>query len=81
VITWQSDVAADSQVEHGMAIPGYGCATPVDKRMTKQHRMTLTGLRPATRYYFRVKSKAADGHLMVSGDFRFKTRGATGEKP
>lgn len=81
VITWQSDVACDSQVEYGTAIPVCGFETPADKRMTKQHRTTLTGLRPATRYYFRVKSKAADGRSMVSGDFRFKTRGATGEKP
>jgi len=74
-ITWQSDVACDSQVEYGAAIPGYGFETAANKRMTKQHRMTLTGLQPATRYYFRVKSKAADGQLMVSGDFRFRTAG------
>jgi hypothetical protein len=79
VITWESGAAGDTRVEYGTTLPAYGAETSAGSQMTRHHRVELTGLQPATRYYFRVKTRTADGREMVSGDFRFKTPAATAQ--
>ena len=79
VISWASDAAGDTRVEYGATLPRYGAKVSGRAPASRRHRVTLTGLKPGTRYYFRVKTKTAaspartGGRELVSGDFRFKT--------
>jgi hypothetical protein len=70
-ISWSTDSFSDSQVEFGPSA-AYGQAS-LDPSFTWQHRQQLVGLRPATTYHFRVKSRDLRGVLGVSGDFTFTT--------
>ncbi len=74
-ITWSTDEAADSQVQYGTS--AFGTSTPLDASLVTSHSMTLSGLSPATTYYFRVLSKDASGNLATSGDFGFTTPGGS----
>ena len=71
-IVWQTDEAADSQVEYGLTT-NYGVSTPLDLTQTISHTMTLSGLQANTTYHYRVKSKDAAGNLATSNDFTFTT--------
>ncbi|MGB9605043.1 MAG: fibronectin type III domain-containing protein, partial [Bryobacteraceae bacterium] len=71
-ITWRTDEPADRQVEYGTTT-SYGSQTPVDGSLSTSHQVTLSGLRPATTYHFRVKSRDAAGNLAVSADQVFTT--------
>lgn len=75
VIPWNTYKAADSQVEYGTTTK-YGLSTPLTdtaNNMTRSHKISLAGLKPATLYHFRVKSKDAAGNLAVSADMTFTT--------
>lgn len=71
-ITWVTDVASDSQVEYGTSA-AYGQSTALVPAMVTAHSVTISGLAANTTYHYRVKSKAANGALAVSGDGIFST--------
>jgi peroxiredoxin len=58
VISWQTNRPATSQVEYGESNAN-SLSTPLDKDLTTNHRVSLTGLRPGTTYQFKVKSEDA----------------------
>jgi YD repeat-containing protein len=72
-INWTTDENSDSQVEYGVEGTGYGQSTALNPALVTAHSQSLSGLRPATVYHYRVKSKDAAGNLRVSGDFSFTT--------
>jgi len=73
-ICWRTDEATTSQVITG-AIPE-ATATPVSVAgMRTDHFVTLSGLQPATRYYYRVQGTPASGTAVDQGgaDYWFDT--------
>ncbi len=56
-ITWNTISNATSQVEYGTT-PGLGTLSAFDAVLKTNHSVTLSGLAPAKRYYFRVLSAA-----------------------
>jgi hypothetical protein len=71
-ITWQSDVAATSQVDYGETT-GYGSTTPIDSTLVTSHSVSLNSLKNATQYHYRVTSKNSAGTSTTSGDYTFTT--------
>ncbi len=72
MITWRTDEPATRQVEYGTST-AYGMQTPLDSTMSTTHQVLLSGLRPATTYHFRVRSRDAAGNLAVSANQTFST--------
>ncbi len=72
VITWITNELATSQVEYGTST-SYGMESQLDESPTKQHSVTLTGLSPDTKYYFRVLSKDENGNQATSSNSNFTT--------
>jgi len=54
-ITWTTIGPGSSQVEYGTS-PSYGTLSIFDPTPTTSHNVSLTGLAPKTRYYYRVLS-------------------------
>ncbi len=71
IITWDTDVAADSKVDYDYSVT-YGLTTGVYAAPVTSHSMLLSGLVPATVYHFRVASTNVVG-TAVSGDYTFTT--------
>ncbi len=71
-ISWRTDEPADRQVEYGVTA-AYGSETARDGTLATTHQVNLSGLKPATTYHFRVKSRDAAGNLAVSVDQTFAT--------
>jgi len=71
-IAWQTNEAADSQVEYGLTT-SYGTLSSLAPALVAAHAITLSGLQANTTYHYRVRSKDAAGNLAVSGDFTFTT--------
>ena len=74
VITWITDEFADSVVRYGENSTVY---TEIcrDELFVKEHEITLTGLAPATRYYFVVNSTDRSGNSAESLEYWFDTSG------
>ena len=72
VISWMTNEAADSQVEYGVTA-AYGSMAPLNAARVTSHAVALSGLAPATVYYYRVRSSDAAGNLAVSGGATFTT--------
>jgi len=74
-IMWETNNPASTQVEYWVTstnvmrteekdVPGSGSTGVVS------HQVSLTGLEPGTKYYFRVKSRDTDGQVATKeGDF------------
>src|SRR5712664_59628 len=71
-IDWQTNAAANSQVEYGTTT-SYGSTTAVDSTMVTSHRLTVSNLNPGTAYHCRVHSKDAQNNSAVSGDLACST--------
>ncbi len=54
-ITWTTTAPSSSQVEYGLN-KNYGSISANDPTPVTSHTVTLTGLKPATRYFYRVLS-------------------------
>jgi hypothetical protein len=68
VITWTTNVPANSKVNFGTTI-SYGLFTLVDSTLVTSHSLTLYSLAPGTLYHFQVLS--SDGTLATSADNTF----------
>ena len=73
VITWTTQVPANSVVEYGLTT-SYG-STSTDPALVTSHSRTLTGLTPGTTYHFRAMSTNAAA-TASSADFTFTTSSA-----
>ncbi|MBI4526179.1 MAG: fibronectin type III domain-containing protein [Deltaproteobacteria bacterium] len=71
-ITWRTNEPADSQLEYGTT-KSFGTSTPLDRSLVTSHALTITGLKPNTWYYIRVKSRDAAGNLRVAENYAFRT--------
>ena len=56
-IRWSTDVDASTQAQYG-STPSYSNTTPLDSRPKREHVVTLTGLNPGSKYYYRAVSVA-----------------------
>ncbi len=73
IVTWQTNIPANSLVEFGTTIAyGSSAGSPA---MVTNHSVPLTGLTPLTTYHFRVSSTEPSGLSAVSGDNTFTTLG------
>lgn len=72
IIRWITDEPGDSQIEYG-ATTAYGSFSPQASTLVRAHSQALTGLLPATRYHYRVRSRDAAGNLATSPDAAFTT--------
>lgn len=75
VISWETDIESDGYIEYGNN-ELYGMSSYVNTTMTKQHRMQLQDLQPATTYYFRIISSqySLEGTKSYSQGYKFTTK-------
>jgi hypothetical protein len=71
-IFWGTFKPATTQVIYGKST-SYGQISPMDKNMTLEHSVTLTGLQPKTTYHFRTKSVDSVGNVGSMRDLTFTT--------
>ncbi len=71
-ISWNTNEAADSQVDYGTTA-SYGNSTALNDNRTTSHVQSLSGLTADTLYHYRIRSRDEDGNLALSGDFTFTT--------
>jgi hypothetical protein len=71
VISWTTNIVADSTVEYGTTT-AYGSTGPYNATLTTSHSVTLSGVSPSTQYHFEVIS-AVTGSSTTSGDNTFTT--------
>src|SRR6185503_14086676 len=55
-VTWNTNLASDSQVEYGPTA-SYGFSSTLNTSFVSSHSVTLTGLASNTTYHYRAKSK------------------------
>jgi hypothetical protein len=79
-VTWTTDEAATSRVEHGLTNE-YGSFTTLDTDLVTSHSVELTGLKAGQTYHYRVISTDASGNEASSPDFTLKTPGGSGGMP
>jgi hypothetical protein len=81
VIIWETSLPGDSTVKYGDRAEKYG-NTFRDSKLTEEHQLTLTDLKPGTAYRFVVVSQDAAGRIVKSRTFSFETLAASdNEKP
>ena len=74
-ITWDTDEAADSEVQYGLT-NAYEIGIVTNNSLVLGHAIALNGLTPGTTYHFRVGSRDGASNHAVSGDYTFTTLGA-----
>jgi hypothetical protein len=74
-ISWSTDVLSTTAVAYGKTA-ALGLLTPVQKTLTINHGITLTGLSPLTTYYFAAQSVNASGGVGYSSIYTFTTTNA-----
>ncbi|MCK6486737.1 MAG: hypothetical protein L6R48_00100 [Planctomycetes bacterium] len=74
-VTWNSDEAADTQVEYGPTA-AYGSTSALVAAPVTAHTVVLAGLTPSTTYHLRARSRDAAGNLGLSADALFTTAAA-----
>jgi len=70
VVCWRTDVPTDSRVRFG-TVPDALTASASDVSLVRDHAVVLTGLKPATAYWYRVGTAAAT--LAGDASHRFVT--------
>ncbi len=63
MIVWRTDALTDSTVEYGLDI-NYSEGTVSDSALVREHGITLTGLEPGSKYFYRIRS---DGIVLHEG--------------
>lgn len=76
-IIWNTDEAADSQVQFGTSPGVYTYSTALDPTMLTSHSQALASLSPSTTYYYRVRSADPGGLVGYSTEQSFKTANYT----
>lgn len=71
-ISWATDEPANSTVEYGRT-QSLG-STVASQVLETNHRVMLTGLRPRTKYFYRIMSADASGNMSASSVRTFFTR-------
>jgi hypothetical protein len=71
-ITWETDEACMSQVEHGET-DDLGAISPISSTLVTSHSLTLLGLDASTTYHFRVRSQDVAYNETVTGHYTFST--------
>jgi hypothetical protein len=79
-ISWNTNEAADTQIEYGTTT-AYGSSTTLNTSMATAHSQALSGLTASTTYNYRVKSRDAAGNLATSGNYAFLTSTAADTTP
>lgn len=75
-IEWETNEASSTKVQYGTESAiwrSYPSRLYVIEPRVLDHQLTITGLSPDTRYYFRAASKDNSGNQVVSDEFSFKT--------
>ncbi|KAA3654991.1 MAG: hypothetical protein DWQ10_17460 [Calditrichaeota bacterium] len=72
-IQWQTDEAADSQIEYGLT-DSLGTFTTLQTAPVISHDVQLTGLADSTTYFCKVYSKDDAGNQATSAVFSFQTK-------
>lgn len=70
IVRWRTDTASDSSVRFGASAASLGSIVS-DPTLTTEHQVLLTGLAPASRYYYSVGTSAAT--LAGGADYSFVT--------
>ncbi|MDQ1492868.1 MAG: hypothetical protein QOJ23_5382, partial [Actinomycetota bacterium] len=71
-VTWNTSVPSTGSVDYGINL-GNGLSTAVDPNLLTSHSATLSGLRPETKYHYRVVSTDAGANTTRSIDHVFTT--------
>lgn len=71
-ISWVTDEPATRQVVYGLT-PTPNISTTLMTNLATSHQVNLSGLTPATTYYYRVYSEDAQGNQAASEIFTFTT--------
>lgn len=71
-VTYNTNEAADTQVEYGLTT-ALGNSSALGTAHVTSHRMVIAGLTPLTTYCYRVRSRDAAGNLAVSTTATFTT--------
>jgi peptidoglycan/xylan/chitin deacetylase (PgdA/CDA1 family) len=79
-ITWTTNELTDAQVQYGLTT-SFGSATPIDATLGLKHAVTLSGLQPGTRYYYRALSRDPSGNLRTGSTYNFTTSAAADTTP
>jgi len=72
VITWDTNEAADSEVDYGLTT-SYELGTVSESSFVTSHSVTLENLEYTTTYHFRIRSETEDYDQNQTGDYEFTT--------
>lgn len=77
-VNWTTNDAASSQIEYGL-VPTYGFATAIvnTSPMVSEHSVTIIGLKPCARYFYRTVSRNNAGVRTESQQQQLITLGCT----
>lgn len=76
-ITWDTSVAASSQIDYGLTA-GYGSQTALDPTLVTSHSVEISGLIAGTTYHYRINGTDIDFQTASTSDATFSTIGGTG---
>ncbi|MEI6076266.1 MAG: Ig-like domain-containing protein, partial [Verrucomicrobiota bacterium] len=71
-VAWVTDKTTTSQIEYGLTA-GYGSVTTLSIALVTSHNQTISDLRPATTYHYRIHSKDYLGNEGITADATFTT--------
>jgi phosphodiesterase/alkaline phosphatase D-like protein len=71
-VNWTTNEAARSQVLYGLTTT-LGSITSLTSTLTTSHSVTLTGLKPNTIYYYRLRSVDASGNVTTTAHLSLRT--------
>jgi hypothetical protein len=79
-ITWTTDEKAQDLVRYGTS-GNYDQDSGIDTALVTSHSVVLQGLKPATRYYYRLYARDAAGNVATSSELAFTTAALTTGNP
>ncbi|MHB1390160.1 MAG: DNRLRE domain-containing protein [Thermoleophilia bacterium] len=79
--TWTTDEVADSLVEYGTVSGAPYAFSSANASQVTSHSLGISGLKPLTTYYYRVRSIDRAGNVTYSGERTFRTANLTVLQP
>ena len=76
-LTFKTNVAATSEILYGTSSHSYESRQDVATTATQEHTISLTNLKPGTKYYFTLRAVTADASIQRKEDY-FSTAPTTG---